>query len=190
MEPQHWKFVQNLPTQTVSSSQPHEETAGHSCRMCTGGGGSGARGPSFLTCCKFQGDVFVECQGPPQGEAEEPRDKKYTQEEGRSPGGDKCQRKEPREPSGRPGRALAWPEKRGGERVEGAGRPGQSPAGRLEERLPRGLRRGAGVRAGPPSHLSSEPSAQLVKEQRGPSPCWATTGSSRPSVPSPITCKS
>ena len=128
MEPQHWKFVQNLPTQTVSSSQPHEETAGHSCRMCTGGGGSGARGPSFLTCCKFQGDVFVECQGPPQGEAEEPRDKKYTQEEGRSPGGDKCQRKEPREPSGRPGRALAWPEKRGGERVEGAGPAGAEPS--------------------------------------------------------------
>ena len=38
----------------------------HSGRRCT----LGACGPSFLTCCKFQGDSFVECQGPHQAEAE------------------------------------------------------------------------------------------------------------------------
>ena len=64
--------------------------------------------------------------------------------------GDKCQRKEPREPSGRPGRALAWPEKRGGERAEGAGPAGAEPsrkarggAAKRPEEGSRGQRRSA-----------------------------------------------
>lgn len=66
-----------------------------------------------------------------------------------APAGGKCQRKEPGEPSGRPGRALAGREKRGGPRAEGAG-PARAEAEQEggEERLPRGPRRGAGVRGG------------------------------------------
>lgn len=169
--------------------------------MCTrgAGGGPGHVGLHSSPVANFKATFLLNAKGLPKVKRRSQEIRNTHRKKEGALAGDKCQRKEPREPSGRPGRALAWPEKRGGEPAEGAGRPGQSRAGRLEERLPRGLRRGAGVRGGvrggpagvcPPSHLSFEPSAQLVKEQCGPSPRWATTGSSRPSVLSPLTCKS
>ncbi|OWK06451.1 hypothetical protein Celaphus_00012452 [Cervus elaphus hippelaphus] len=115
-----------------------------------------------------------------------------------APAGDKCHRKEPREPSGRPGRALA--ERRAGEvrraagGGSGAGR-GRGRAGRRRgdaakrpEEESRGQRRSA-RRAAPPAFLLS-PAPSWSRINVAPLPAGPGPAPPGPSGLSPLSCKS
>lgn len=115
-----------------------------------------------------------------------------------APAGDKCHRKELREPSGRPGRALA--ERRAGEvrraagGGSGAGR-GRGRAGRRRgdaakrpEEESRGQRRSA-RRAAPPAFLLS-PAPSWSRINVAPLPAGPGPAPPGPSGLSPLSCKS